>query len=1048
MLDAARLGTLPAVAHRVCERHATLDRLPIAADDSRRSIPGMGQKLPIGTVTFLFTDIEGSTQLLQRLGEVEYRAVFEDHARLIREAIAFGEGVEVGTEGDAFFAVFPSAPRAVVAAVKAQQSLAEHLWPDGATVRVRIGLHTGEGTRGGDNYLGLDVHRAARIASAGHGGQILVSETVRTLVQRALPEGVTLQDLGTHRLKDLTDREHLYQLVIPDLPGEFPPPRSRDARPHNLPVQPSEFIGRTSELETILTLLGGTRLLTLTGPGGMGKTRLAVRAAAEALGDFSDGASFVSLAPLRDPQLLGSSIAETLGVSESSGRTVLDALKEHLGGKQVLLVLDNFEQIMQAASQVAELVAAAPDLKVLVTSRAPLRLAGEQVFPVPPLEVPEFDKTGDPTAVLAGDAVALFVQRARAIDPGFSLTSSNAASVTEIVARLDGLPLAIELAAARLNLFPPQALLDQLIQGFALLRSANAAHPDRHRTLHDAIGWSYDLLEASDQALLGRLAVFVGGFSLDAAEVVAAGPPVTDVLEGVASLLDNSLLRRRVREQARFEMLETIREYALTRLAEQDGGYEFWRRHAVFFLELAREGQPELARPASETWLLRLDGEHDNLRAALDWACEAGQVELALDLGAALWRFWHERGHFRDARRRLEDLLALLGSLPEGRQRDERELELRTALGVALVILDGYGAPETRETYIRARELSERLGRPTSGPVLRGLALASLAEAELAAAYGFGVRLHELAETEGDPILLVEAHYVLGVSSFWLGELARSRLHLEKALASYDPAQHGVHVALYSQDPRVICLVRLGLVLWYLGYPDQAAEETREALARADQLGHPYSRAYVLAYDGWLANDRGDATLLRRNVTALGQQVKEGFGGLFESFGIILEGWELAAGGQAHAGTDLMRKGLAAMEVTRAAVHFPYFKALLARGLREMGAVDEGLAAISEAQEMSERTQDHFWDAELHRLRGEFLLARPGNEEGAEECFRAALQVARQQGARSLELRAATSLARHYRGEESLRLLKDLYGWFTEGFDTADLQEARAVLGE
>jgi predicted ATPase/class 3 adenylate cyclase len=1003
------------------------------------------ENLPVGTVTFLFTDIEGSTRLLQRLGAAEYRAVFEDHARLIREAIAVGEGVEVSTEGDAFFAVFPSAPRAMVAAVEAQRSLAGYPWPAGGSVRVRMGLHTGEGIRGGDNYMGLDVHRAARIASAGHGGQVLVSDTVRTLVHRALPISVTLRDLGEHRLKDLADREHLYQVVVPDLPGEFPPPRSLDARPHNLPVQLTEFIGRKSELATIQALLAGARLLTLTGPGGTGKTRLALRTAAEALGDFSDGASFVSLAPIRDPQLLASSVAQTLDVSESPGRAVLDAVKEHLADKQMLLVLDNFEQILPAASQVAELLAVAPNLKVLVTSRAPLRLAGEQVFPVPALEVPEADETGDPKALPAGDAVALFVQRAGAVDPGFSLTPNNAAAVAEIVARLDGLPLAIELAAARLNLFPPEALLDRLIHGLALLRSADAGLPARHRTLHGAIDWSYDLLEASERALFERLAVFVGGFSLDAAEFVAGGAHVIDVLEGVASLLDNSLLRRRVREQARFEMLETIREYALARLAEKDEGKEVWRRHALFFLEVANVGRPESARPASEAWLLRLDSEHDNLRAALDWACAAGEDELALQLGGALWRFWHERGYFREARRRLEDLLALLQSLPESRQRDERELELRTALGVALVTLDGYGA--SRETYLRAGELSERLGRPLSGPVLRGLALASLAGVELLESYDLGVRLFELAETEVDPILLVEAHYVMGVSSFWLGELARSRFHLEQALAHYDSTQHSVHVALYSQDPRVICLVRLGHLLWYLGYPDLAAAEVEEALALAGKLGHPFSRGYALIFSGLLANDCGDLTWLQRNLAALAEQAekKEGWG-FWEPWRIVLEGWALTERGEAQAGTEVMRRGLASMAATGTLVYYPYFMALLARGLAEMGAVDEGLAAISEAQEMAKRTEDHFWDAELHRLRGEFVLARPGNEEEAEKCFREALEVARRQGARSLELRAATSLARHRRGEESLRLLKELYGWFTEGFDTADLREARALL--
>jgi predicted ATPase/class 3 adenylate cyclase len=1002
-------------------------------------------RLPVGTVTFLFTDIEGSTRLIQSLGDTKYRDVFEDHARLIRAAIGHGDGVEVGTEGDAFFAVFASALQAVVAAVEAQRSLAGHGWPEGGSVRVRMGLHTGEGILGGNNYVGLDVHRAARIAAAGHGGQILLSDTLRTLVRHILPPGVTLRDVGEHRLKDLADRVHLYQVVVPDLHGEFPPLRALNVKPHELPIQLTEFIGRTSELATIRALLAGTRLLTLTGPGGTGKTRLALQAAAEALSDFSDGASFVSLAPIRDPQLLASSVAATLSVSESPGRTVLDDLKEHLGERQMLLVLDNFEQILPAASQVAELLAAAPELRVLVTSRAALHLFGEQVFPVAPLEIPEHAEVIDLKTLAVGDGVSLFVHRARAVDPGFSLTPSNAAAVAGIVARLDGLPLAIELAAARLNILPPEALLDRLVQGLPLLRSANAGGAARHRTLDEAIRWSYDLLEPSEQGLFVRLAVFVGGFSLSAAEAVAGGEPVTDVVEGLASLLDNSLLRRPVREQARLEMLETIREFALARLAEMDEGNEVFRRHAVFFLELAEGGRPDLARPASESWLIRLEAEHDNLRAALDWARGAGEDDLAFDLGSVMWRFWHERRYFREARRRLKDLLALLETLPESRQRDERELDLRTALGVPLVILDGYAAPGTRETYVRAQELSERLGRALTGPVMRGLALASLIRADLRESYGLGVRLLELAETEVDPTLLVEAHFVLGVSSFWMGELARSRVHLEQALAGYDPVRHGVHVALYAQDPRVICLARHGHLMWYLGYPDLGAGEVDEALSLAATLGHRHSENFAFTFRCLVAIDRGDFNWLRSNLSPV-EQVDEELGMWFgDPIRVIFEGWALTDI-EIRAGTELMKKGLATMAMTGNHVLFPYFTALLASRLREIGDVDIGLAAIAEAQEMAKTTEDRFWDAELLRLRGELLLVQPGNEEEAMALFHDALEVARSQGARSLELRAATSLARHLGDERSVRLLEELYQWFTEGFDTADLRDARTVL--
>ncbi|HEY7495573.1 MAG TPA: NB-ARC domain-containing protein, partial [Candidatus Tectomicrobia bacterium] len=417
-------------------------------------------ELPSGTVTFLFSDIEASTRLLQHLGD-RYAEVLAAYRRLLREACQVWDGYEIDTAGDGVFVAFQRATHAVVAAVAAQRAIAAHPWPEGVPLRARMGMHTGEPALAAGGYVGLDVHRAARICAAGHGGQTLLSQATRALVEHDLPAGVRLRDLGDHRLKDLQRPERLYQLVIPDVPADFPPLKSLDAHSHNLPVQPTPLIGREQVGATACGLLRrtGVRLLTLTGPGGTGKTRLGLQVAADLLEDFESGVYFVPLAAIRDPALVASSIARALGLQEKAGQLLLDSLKEFLQDKQMLLLLDNFEQVVAAALLVAELLAACPRLKCLVTSRVVLHLSGEHEFPVPPLALP------DPRHLPAIDtlsqyaAVELFIQRALAVKPDFRVDNTNAPAVAEICVRLDGLPLAIELAAARLKLFPPQAIL-------------------------------------------------------------------------------------------------------------------------------------------------------------------------------------------------------------------------------------------------------------------------------------------------------------------------------------------------------------------------------------------------------------------------------------------------------------------------------------------------------------------------------------------------------------------------------------------------------------
>src|SRR5829696_8711081 len=559
---------------------ATASAWASTAPSSRASTSAVMADPPTGTVTFLFTDIEGSTGLLQALGD-RYPAVLDEHAAILRKAVADTGGVEVSTHGDAFFVVFTSPAAAVRAAVAAQLALAAHDWSPGPPVRVRMGLHTGEGTRGGDDYAGLDVHRAARIADAAHGGQVLVSGTTRALVEQTLPDGATLRDLGPHRLRGLAEPERLHQLAGGGLADEFPPPRTLDARPGNLPHQLSSFVGREAEIAEVERLLGETRLLTLTGPGGSGKSRLALAVAADLLPRFQDGAWFVDLAPVADPALVPAAVANTLGVPEAADRPILDGLKQHLRDRELLLVADNFEQVAEAGPVLEELLGAAPRVRAIVTSRMVLSLQGEQEYAVPPLPVPDPDRLPRDLAELeAMAAVRLFRERAAAASPRFVLTAANAPVVAEVCARLDGLPLAIELAATRTKVLTPEQILDRLKRRLALLTSGPRSLPKRQQTLRAAIAWSYDLLDEAERRLFARLSVFTGGWTFEAAEAVCEPEAFgLDALDGLTSLVDQSLVRRveLPGRPARFSMLETIREFGLEQL-EASGELEPVRR--------------------------------------------------------------------------------------------------------------------------------------------------------------------------------------------------------------------------------------------------------------------------------------------------------------------------------------------------------------------------------------------------------------------------------------------------------------------------------------
>ena len=548
-----------------------------------------------------------------------------------------------------------------------------------------MGLHSGELEQTADGVVGYAINRTARITAAGHGGQVLLSDSTRALVAGELPPGVSLRDLGEHRLKDLRAPERLAQLVIDGLPSDFPPPRSIDARPNNLPTQLTTFVGRERELAEAGVLLRQTRLLTLTGPGGTGKTRLSLQVAAEAADRFPDGVWFVAIDAVRDPKLVVPTIARTVGLADSGDRPALDALADRLDSETVLLVLDNLEQVVAAGPDIAELLRRCPNVTALVTTRIALHVSGEQEYPVPGLPAPpdtshlsEMERLNLPRALRELDldalaqfeAVRLFIARAGAVRPGFAVTNANAPAVAGIAARLHGMPLAIELAAARVKLLTPDQILARLDHHLATLTAGSRDLPERQQTLRGAITWSYDLLDEGARHLLDRLSVFRGGFDLGMAETVC-GPADEvggEIVDRIGELQDQSLVRLdEVPGEARFDLLETIREFAAEMLIERAEADVVARRHAEAFLGLAREAAPHLMGADQRDWLERLERDHDNLRAALDWATDH-DPSLAVDLAFAMWRFWQQRGYLNEARGRLERMAAMGWSLEPERQ--------------------------------------------------------------------------------------------------------------------------------------------------------------------------------------------------------------------------------------------------------------------------------------------------------------------------------------------------------------------------------------------
>jgi predicted ATPase/class 3 adenylate cyclase len=595
--------------------------------------------LPTGTVTFLFTDVEKSTQRWEsHRGEMQ--TAVERHDSILRDRVETNNGAVFKTVGDSFCAAFHTPADALAAALGAQDALSRESWPEGCALKVRMALHVGAAQERDHDYFGPALNRVARLLSAGHGEQILVSLPCAEMLRDTLSSDVSLRDLGEHRLKDLLHPEHVFQVVAPGLPADFPPIRTEDARPNNLPPQVTTFVGRQRDVSRVRELLSqkGLRLLTLTGPGGTGKTRLALQTAQDLLDDFRDGVFFVSLSSVTDPDLVPEVVARALNahLPAAPDSTVEDLLRT----RELLLVIDNFEQVLPAAPFLSGLLSVSPGLTLLVTSRAVLGLYGEQDYPVSPLSTPDPKAASDPDALVRFDAVSLFVQRAQSVRPDFALTEANATSIAGICSRLDGLPLAIELAAARIRLLPPRALLARLSRRLDVLTSGSRDLPARQQTLRGALDWSFDALNEADQILFTRLSVFADGCTLEAVEAVTIldGDHDLDAFEAISSLVNWSLLREQTDPagEPRFVMLETIREYASERLDQRGESDVLRRRHAVYFAKLA--GDAAAATGARQDALLQpLAAEHANLRTALGWALEAEEAHMAAALASALW---------------------------------------------------------------------------------------------------------------------------------------------------------------------------------------------------------------------------------------------------------------------------------------------------------------------------------------------------------------------------------------------------------------------------
>ncbi len=894
------------------------------ADPSHASEQG----LPGGTVTFLFTDIEGSTSLWERHPEAMGPALAR-HNVILRAAIQGHGGYIFATAGDGASAVFTTASDALAAALDAQLALHAEAWGNIPPLRVRMALHTGAAEQRDGEYVGPALNRVARLLGLGHGGQTLLSAAVQELVRDRLPPDVSLADLGEHPLRDLDRPERVTQLCHLGLPREFPPLRSQVASPPGLPRQLTSFVGREEELAEIERLLATTRLFTLTGVGGIGKTRLALRIA-ERLADpstssgqaYPDGVWLVELAPLSDSALVPQAVATTLGVREQPGSPLSATLADVLRPRTSLLLLDNCEHLVAACATLADgLLRACPLLTILATSREPLRTVGETVWRVPPLSAPDTRPAPvteearrasilpDAHALTQYAAVRLFVERAQAALPSFALTHANSASVVQICQRLDGIPLAIELAAARVRGLTPEQIVARLGDHFRLLTGGSRTAPPRHQTLRALVDWSHELLSEFERVLLHRLSVFAGGWTLEAAEAVCADDhgEDNDVLDHLSRLVDRSLVSVEASGgEARYRLLETIRAYALEQLEASGEAEAIRRRHAEWYLALAQRTEPELKGLGQGAWLDQLEAEHDNLRATLGWMVEHGETKMGLKLGATLWTFWRVRGYRTEGIDRLAALLALPGASDH---LAERAIVL---YGLGILAYGGGDFATSRscqeESLAISRELDDKEGVFRS---LSGLGYVATTQGDYGGARAFHEEALTIARVAGDRRGLMYALGSLGWVAQSQGENAEARSLVEQSLA----------IGRDLGDARGIArsLSSLGYLAHIEGDYGAANAYDEESLAIRRDLGDRWGIALSLLHLGWLRTDQGNHSEARALLAESLTTARE-----IGDMPIIADGLEVFAKlALAVGGADLAARLLGAAERLREAIGAP-----------------------------------------------------------------------------------------------------------------------------
>ncbi len=851
--------------------------------------------LPLGTVTLLLSDTEGSARLWEADRDAMTAAVARLDA-LITEAVGRHGGVrpvEQG-EGDSFVAAFSRASDALTCALALQLAIAGEPWPGGIELRLRMALHTGEvQLRDEGNYIGAAINRCGRLRAIGHGGQTLLSRATHDLVVDRLPEEVSLLALGTCRLRDLARPEDVYQLCHPRLPAEFPSLRSLDALPNNLPVRLTSFIGREAEIAGLKELLAENRLVTLTGAGGVGKTRLALQVAADLLDGHPDGVWWVDLARITDAGLVPNAVAAALAVKEVPRQPLVDTLKNDLRAKRTLILLDNCEHVVAACAELADaLLHACQSLSILATSREPLGVEGEAPWRVPSLTLPDEKAPPSIESLSQYEAVRLFIERAIRVRPNFQVTNENAPAVAQICHRLDGIPLAMELAAARTRMMTPEQIAEGLMDRFHLLTGGVRTVMPRQQTLQASVDWSYNLLGEDERALLRRLSVFVGSFTLDAAEEVgsADGSEQQQVLELLSRLVDRSLVQvEEAAAEARYRLLETIRQYGRDRLAEcgpdglADSSEEaaVRTRHLDFYVALAERAERGLEGPGLMTWLDRLDLELGNLRTAMDWSAQTSEVDKGLRLTAPVWLFWLVRGHLSEGRGRFEAALSPGDGDPL----------LRASTLITVGTLENfYGNPVAARAF---GEEALRIGRRLGDKRMIGRALTTLGTPAMFLDPASAPALHEeaidLLRQAGDAHWLSAALRLSGIAQFLAGDLARAHRRFEEAVSisrtAGDRVGLGIGLAFFGnilvrtgelseahaayveslviahelKDQLVMAmdLSGLGSIATYRGEYESAAGLLEEGVACARE-STPLVLAFVLLYRGLLDYARGD----------------------------------------------------------------------------------------------------------------------------------------------------------------------------------------------